>query len=398
MPQEWSNWSGSLRFLPDRIEHPADEAAVARIVAGAHRDGRTVRAVGAGHSSSALVETQEVLVSLDKHQGIVSHDAEAREATLRAGMTLHDASEALLDGGLAMPNLGDVDVQTVVGAVGTGTHGSGMKLQNLASPLVGGTLVTGTGEVRNFSIEKDGDLLRAIRVSLGALGVLTEMRLRLVPAFRLRRQERCGRVDDLMPRLDELARRHRNVDFYWYPRSDEAKLRVHDVEGSATEEVDFGVPVVDRTDWSGRILPRTRDLKFDEMEYALPYDEGPACFEQVRRRVKARHRKEVGWRILYRFVAADDAYLSPHHGRDSVTISLHHNAGLPFWDYFHDIEPIFREHGGRPHWGKKHTMTARELRPLYPEWDRFQRERKRLDPDGIFLNAHLRGLLVEDEP
>jgi FAD/FMN-containing dehydrogenase len=198
-----------------------------------------------------------------------------------------------------------------------------------------------------------------------------------------------------MAHLNELTAQNRNFDFYWYPRSDEAKLRTLN-----PPEVDFDIPyavcVEEEVAWSDEALPKKRTLKFDEMEYAMPADAGPDCFQEVRQRVKAKHRKTVAWRVLYRTVAPDDSYLSPAHGRDTVTISLHHNAGLPFWEYFKDIEPIFRAHGGRPHWGKKHTLTAKELRPLYPQWERFAAVREQMDAPGMFLNPYLRQLLIEN--
>jgi FAD/FMN-containing dehydrogenase len=154
--------------------------------------------------------------------------------------------------------------------------------------------------------------------------------------------------------------------------------------------------VSEQVGWSYEVLSKERSLKFDEMEYALPAEAGPECFQEVRKRVKARHRKSVGWRVLYRTVAADDAYLSPAYQRDSVTISLHQNASLPFWEYFKDIEPIFLDYGGRPHWAKKHTLRAEQLSRLYPMWDRFLEIRRRVDPEGVFLTPYLRKLLLEE--
>lgn len=391
MPSEWSNWSGSLRFTPGSLEKPADEAQLAELVRRAASERRVVRVVGAGHSSSSLVETGDVLVSLERFQGLVSHDTD--EATIRSGMTVHDAGKAFREVGLAMPNTGDVDVQTMAGAIGTGTHGTGKQLQNLASMLIGVRMVNGQGEIAEYSIEQQPDFFRALRVSLGALGIFTQIRLRLVPAFQLHRAEWCTHIDDCLNHLDQLIEENRNFDFYWYPRSDEAKLRTLNPPGESPA-IPFATLQKEYTGWSNEVLPRHRDLKFEEMEYALPVEAGPACFQEVRARVKAKWRKIVGWRVLYRTVAPDDAFLSPYYERDSVTISIHHNAGMPFWEYFADIEPIFRAYGGRPHWGKKHTLKAHHLRPLYPMWDRFLELRHCFDPQGVFLNGYLRELLM----
>lgn len=390
---EWVNWSGSLRFRPASVEKPRDEDALADLIRRAASERRTVRVVGVGHSSSPLVETTDVLVSLEQFQGLQAYDLQTHRAALGAGMTLKDAGEEMLRVGLAVHNLGDVNVQTVAGAIATGTHGSGRTLANLATMLVGGRMITGMGEVVDFSLETHPELTRALRVSLGVIGVLTRLQLQLLPDYRLHRQEWCTPIDDCLKHLDQLIAENRNFDFYWYPRSDEAKLRMLNPPEQAPHDWPFAKLVQDKIGWSTEVISKVRQLKFDEMEYALPAEAGAECFRAVRERVKEKHRQWVAWRILYRTVAPDDSYLSPAFGRPTVTISLHQNAGLAFSPYFEDIEPIFRAYGGRPHWGKKHTLRAAELRPLYPMWDDFTRIRQRFDPKGVFLNPYLHELL-----
>lgn len=394
MANTWTNWSGSLQFTPASIAEPNNEEELAALVRRAAEAKGTVRVAGAGHSSSSLVATDDVLVSLAKFQGLVSHDSARQQAVLRSGMTVHDAGKAFLDVGLATHNTGDVDVQTLAGAIGTGTHGTGKKLQNLSAMLIGARMVNGLGQIVEYNIEQHPDILRALRLSLGILGIFTTIRVQLVPAFQLHRREWCAHIDNCLANLDHLIEENRNFDFYWYPRSDEVKLRTLNSPGAGSRGLPFAKVVKDYTGWSNEVLPRHRELKFDEMEYALPQEAGIECFREVRERVKKKWRKIVGWRVLYRTIAADDAYLSSYYRRDSVTISLHQNAGLSFWEYFTDIEPIFRAYGGRPHWGKKHTLKAHDLRPLYPEWDRFLEIRRMLDPEGVFLNSYLRELLL----
>lgn len=392
MGDDWHNWSGGLSFRPGRLERPASEAEVVALVrrAGA---GQTIRPLGSGHSSSPLVETDQVLVGGERLSGLRRADPAAGRATLGAGTTIRDTSTALLEHGLAMENTGDIDHQQLAGGFATGTHGSGRRLRNLSSQLVGVRLVIGTGEVVAID-EHDPERLAAAQVSLGALGIATEVTLRVLPAFRLRRVERCLGVDELLGDLDGLLDKHRNLDFYWYPRRDEVKLRTLDEVG---DDVPDGHRQVGTTEelvgWSGDILPRVRELRFHEMEYAVPAERGPDCFQAVRERIKERHRKEVAWRVLYRAVAADTAYLSPAHGRDTATISLHHNASLPYLAFFNDVEPIFLEHGGRPHWGKVHNLRGERLLERYPMADRFLNVRAQLDPDGRFLSPYLRELL-----
>jgi FAD/FMN-containing dehydrogenase len=395
MVHKWSNWSGSLGFTPDKIEFPKDEKALSALIRKAAQQGRSLRVVGAGHSSTPLVQTDDILVSLQSFKKIETYSLTQGEATIGTGLTVQEAGQALQKIGLATHNIGDVDVQTLMGAIGTGTHGTGAQLQNLSSMLIGMRMVTASGELVEYSIEKDPEFLQAARVSLGTLGIFTAIRLRLLPAFQLQRREWCTHIEETLAHLDELIAANRNFDFYWYPRSDLSKLRTWNPPSEGLRDLPYAECVEDKTGWSHEMLPKARKVKFDEMEYALPAEQGPACFQEIRPRIKERWRKEVAWRVLYRTVAPDDAYLSPAYGRQTVTISLHHNAGLPFQEYFGDIEPIFRAHGGRPHWGKKHTLQATDLQPLYPRWEAFQAIRKEMDPDCIFLNDYLRQLFGE---
>jgi FAD/FMN-containing dehydrogenase len=367
---------------------------LAGLVRQARERGGVIRALGAGHSSSVpLLASEGTLIRTGAFAGIERVNLERREAWVGAGTTLEALGQALLEKKLGLHNYGDVDVQTVGGAIATGTHGSGKRLQNLATMLAGARVVTGTGEVREFSIENDPTAIRGLRVSLGAMGICTAVRLALVDAYELHRREWCLPFEPAMAQFDVIAAACRNVDMYWYPRSDEVKLRALDRPGRVPDRVESGKLKREECGWAADVLPRTRELKFEELEYALPAEAGPECMRAVRERVKARHRRAVAWRVLYRTVAADDAFLSPAHGRDVVTISLHHNAGLPYEAYFSDVERILRAHGGRPHWAKKHSLDADALRRLYPKWEDFMRLRSQLDPDGVFMSLGMRSLL-----
>ncbi|HYG18092.1 MAG TPA: D-arabinono-1,4-lactone oxidase [Ohtaekwangia sp.] len=395
---EWSNWSGSLKFTPWNFGKPGNEDALRQVIRNCYTEGRQVRLAAAGHSSTPLVETRGTLLHLHHFKGIIRRDDEQQTVTFGAGMTVHEANAALQEIGLALFNTGDVDVQTLAGAIATGTHGTGMKLRNLSSMLRGVRMVDYQGNVREFSSPADERWMNAMRVSLGALGIFTELTVRVVPLFKLTRTEHFTTVDSCLENFDALAGENRNVDFYWYPRSDEIKIRILNEPGQGTTEFPYSFRCVKHEEgWVGEILPRHRELRFDEMEYALPREAGIACFKEVRNRIKARHRKAVAWRVLYRTIAGDANYLSPHYGRDSVSISLHHNAGLPFDAFFNDIEPIFIHHSGRPHWAKKHNLKARQLRPLYPAWEAFQDVRRSLDPEGFFMNHYLKVLIGEYE-
>jgi FAD/FMN-containing dehydrogenase len=393
MELEWVNWSGSIRFRPERAELPRSEEELCEVVATAARQGRKVRAVGALHSSSPIIWSDDVVVSLERLRGVTAADRSTRQATVLSGTRIGEAGPILREAGLALHTVGDIDWQTLAGAISTGTHGTGRRLQNLATVCVGGRLVLADGSVREFDQTREPELVQAVRTSLGVLGIFSEVRLGLMPATRLRRREWCCHVDECLTRLDELIEAHRSFDFYWYPRRDEVKLRTVNFAESPEEKLPFATLLEEQIGWLDEVVAQERRLKFEEIEYALPIEAGPPCFREVRERIKARHRRLVAWRVLYRTVAADDALLSPSHRQDTVMISAHHNAGLPHEEYFADIEQVLRAYGGRPHWAKKHTLTAAELRPLYPQWDRFQQIRRELDPAGVFLTAPMQQLL-----
>ncbi|ACO48186.1 D-arabinono-1,4-lactone oxidase [Deinococcus deserti] len=396
-PFTFLNWSGSLRFTADELARPRSEEELASLVRSSAAAGATVRVCGHGHSSVPLMQTKQQLISLEYLRGLIDHNGDEQTATVWAGTPLREVGEALYQAGLALHNYGDVATQYIAGAFGTGTKGTGRRLRDLSSALIQVRFVTASGEVQEWNENEHPDQLRAARVSLGTLGIFTQLKLRVLPTYDLHRQEFCTTTALCLEHLDELIEHNRNFDFYWYPRSDAVKLRLLNEPGKEQGALPYARLVKEETSPSWQALPRNRTLKFDEMEYAVPLEAGPACFLEVRDRILERHRQHVGWRVLYRTVEQDDSWLGNASGRASVTISLHQNAGLAYWPFFKDIESIFRAYGGRPHWGKKHTLGGTQLRDLYPHWDDFQLLRGRMDPQGMFLNDYLRALLGEQE-
>ncbi|MGQ7785881.1 D-arabinono-1,4-lactone oxidase [Nesterenkonia sp. K-15-9-6] len=394
----FTNWSGSVSCSPARWLRPVGVDELAETVAETAAHGGTVRPVGSGHSSMPLMSTEDVLVSLDDFSGVCGADVDSGRATVLPGTGLAELGAQLAVHGVALENLGDVDYQAIAGAVGTGTHGSGVRLGNLSSTVVGGELIDGRGEAVAFGEDAGGDtddpLLRAAQVSLGALGVLTRLTLRVEPAYQLHRVNVMTHVDWVLENFDALIAAHRSVDFYWYPRSDLAQVRMLNIPGHEPDPdqpgaVPPGTVKTEETGPSYGIIPNARDLRFEEMEYMLPLDASLEAFRRVRERVKARHRARVGWRILVRTVAPDRAMISNAQRRPTMTIALLQNATLDHQAYFADMEPLLRAFGGRPHWGKKHSLRAPELRELYPEWEDFLEVRDRMDPERVFLNDHL---------
>jgi FAD/FMN-containing dehydrogenase len=392
MTETWCNWSGSVRCTPVRRERPSSEAQLAALLRGAAAEGLGVRVAGRGHSHTPLVATDGLLLELDALSGIETCDASAREATLRGGTRLAEIGAPLQAHGLAMENLGDVDVQALAGAIATGTHGTGSTLRSLSNQVVGLRLYTATGDRLECSEAKDPHVFEAARVALGSFGVIAAVRLRLVPAYRL--HERIWR-EDTLPALEALPERiaaNRHFEFFWLPQKDRLELKA--LHPSA---LPAGVVAERRRERVGpahEILPSLRDVRHVEMEYAVPAEHGVACFLELRERMRRRH-PDVFWPVEYRTLAADAIPLSPAYGRDTVTLSLHQGVDLPYQDLFADGEAIFRNHAGRPHWGKLHSRTAPELRDLYPRWGDFHAVRRELDPGGRFLSAYLRELFGE---
>jgi FAD/FMN-containing dehydrogenase len=336
------------------------------------------------------VATPGYVVSLDDWAGIESCDPSRLEATVRAGTKLTALGEALLARGLATANLGDIDVQSLGGALGTGTHGTGRSLPNLSAQVAALRLVLASGEVVECSAEREPDLFAAARVSFGALGVISAARLRLLPAYRLHERTRRQSLAETLERLAEDVAGNRHFEFFWFPARDVVETKA--LNPTAAEPDSLAGRKYERIGWSAKILPSVRELKFHEMEYSVPAEAGPACMRAVEARMRARW-ADVQWPVEYRTLRADDAWLSTAHERETVTISIHQDAGLPCRELFGDLEGVFREHRGRPHWGKLHTLRAPELAALYPRFDDFRALRRRLDPRGVFGNDHLRELL-----
>jgi FAD-linked oxidoreductase len=426
----WRNWAGTVRCTPAAIVRARTEQEVAEAVAAAVRAGRRVRVAGSGHSYSPLVSTDGTLISLERLRGVIAVDAARGEATVWAGTRLRDLGDPLWAAGVAMENLGDTHAQALAGAIATATHGTGIDLGSVSTQVVGLTLVTAAGRIVECSEEHEPELFRAARVGLGCLGVVTRVRLRVLPAYHLRMQTRA---EDLETVLGELERRlnRRHFEFWYWPDTERVVSRTSDVaDGPPTESalmrflqqvvVENGgllalsviaraVPAWadeisgvlarlgaarDKVDRAYRVLATPRLVKLVEMEYSVPAASGPDCLREVKAWLDASD-VPVSFPIEYRYVAADEDPLSPHQGRASAMIDLQQFAGMPYQEYFAAGEAIFERYGGRPHWGKLHSRSAEELRELYPRWDEFAAARRRWDPAGVFVNAHLARTLGE---
>ena len=388
-PREWQNWSGSVVCRPAFRAAPTTESEVADLVRAAVRAGQPVRVAATGHSFVPLCASDGVLLSLSELRGVVWADRAAGLATVWAGSTIQQLGPLLREHGVAMANLGDIDRQGIAGAISTGTHGTGRGLGSISTQVVGLRLVSAAGELIDCDADLEPELFHCARVGLGAFGVLTRVTLRVLPAYRLHERKWEEPFDVCMARIDEHVAATRHFEFFWRPRTDRCEMKALQPTEAAPESV--AGRAGERIGWSDEIFPSERNVKFNETEFALPEAVGPDCIREIRALMQTSH-KDVQWPLEYRTLAADEIPLSPAQGRATVTISVHEAAERPYQRFFADVEAVFRHHGGRPHWGKHHTHRAAELRALYPQWERFQALRRRVDPRARFLNDYLRDL------
>jgi L-gulono-1,4-lactone dehydrogenase len=424
----WHNWAGNQRAVPARVERPASTDDVVRAVRRAAGDGLRVRAVGSGHSFSPAAVTDGVLLRLDRLRGLRGLDHGTGLVTVEAGMTLRDLNALLAAAGRALTNLGDVDAQTVSGAISTSTHGTGRDSGQIAAQVHGLELVLADGSVVTCG---PGDrLLDAARVSLGALGVITAVTLRTEPAFLLRAVEEPMRYDKVLDGLDELTRANEHFEFYWFPHTDSALTKRNNrTDGPAQplprlrgwfddvfvsnhlfgftcrlgRRVPAVVPRVNRlaavllsgreyVEASHRVFTSPRRVRFLEMEYALPRADLVPVLRELRTAVD-----RGGWRVSFpvevRVTPADGAWLSTAHGRDTAYVAVHQYVGSGLDDYFAAAERIFVAAGGRPHWGKLHTRDVHQLAGLYPRMSDFIAFRDELDPERRFGSEYLSRVL-----
>lgn len=422
----WSNWAGNQRGSATAILRPGSVADVTEAVRAAAAEGRRIRVTGSGHSFTAIALADDRRMELSELDTTVSVDVANRLVTVPAGMTLHTLNSLLARHGLALPNLGDIDAQTVAGAISTGTHGTGASYGCLSTFVDAITLVTGSGEVLRCSADEHPDVFAAARVSLGALGVLVEVTLRCVDAFVLHAHERPAALADVLADLPTLIGGHDHVEFYWFPYTSRVQVKTNDRVpandrplsrwrgwldddflsntvfagacriGRAVPALAPGISAVSAralterqyTGRSDRVFCTPRRVRFVEMEYGLPREALPEALAALQRIVDGLPFK-VLFPVEVRFTAADDIWLSHGYGRDSAYIAVHQYVGTPYEPYFRAFEEVAAGLGGRPHWGKLHYRDAASLAPAYPRFGDFLAVRDRLDPDHRFANAHL---------
>ncbi|MDE2182094.1 MAG: FAD-binding protein [Alphaproteobacteria bacterium] len=424
----WSNWSGGVSCRPQAIVAPKDEVELAAAIRKAEGQ---VRVPGSGHSFNPLNATDGTLIDLSAFTGLQGCDPGSERATIAAATPLWGIGSLLHPLGYALKNMGDIDRQTLGGAVGTGTHGTGRTLGSFSAEVASFRLVLASGEVVHCSPTENVEIFAAGRTALGLLGVMTEIDMKVRPVYKLAERQFLHPISELFRQLDGLVTANRHFEFFWFPYADVAvckslnvtnanaptrhsakTLRMKGERRTAAEYVYAAsnevlprlpfltgpmhrlfskfMPGQERVRWSHEIFPNTRTVRFNEVEYAVPYQKGPDVVREIAEMIRKR-KIVTGFPIEYRTVAADDVWLSPFYERASATIAVHQYWRFNSTELFEACEAIFRGYGGRPHWGKLHTRAANELAALYPKFEDFKAVRRRLDPKGKFLNDYLRG-------
>jgi FAD-linked oxidoreductase len=428
----WSNWSGSVICKPRQIVRPKDEVDLAACLRST-KD--AMRAVGSGLSISPLCATDGVLLELTRFSGLTGFDPENNIATIGAATPLWEIASLLHPEGYALGNMGDNDRETLGGAVASGTHGSGWSLGSLSADVGSFNLVTTRGEVLRCAPDDNAEIFAAGRVSLGLFGAVTEIGMKVRPRYKLAKSYFIHSVDETFRQLDGMVRANRHFEFFWYPYNDhivckslnETDARAPEprsaqamrlrgarpnLKSHAMRAIYEALPYMPgmqksahrvlavlrrsfgRVRWSNETFPSPRLVRFSEMEYAVPYEDGPDAVREIAAAIRKK-RIVTGYPIVFRVVDGDDIWLSPFYGRKCATISVHQYHRHDPKELFDTCEDIFRDYGGRPHWGKWHTMTATEAAKLYPKYEAFRMLRRRIDPEGKFLNRYLRGILPE---
>jgi L-gulonolactone oxidase len=426
----WTNWAGDQSCRPAEILAPANREELAAALVAAAGAGRKVSVAGSGHSFTEAALSEGTLLRIEALRGVIDADPGSGLVKVGAGAVLADLNEELAGLGLAMENLGDIDSQTVAGAISTGTHGTGARLRNISAQVEGLELVLADGSVRHLTAATHPELLRAARVGVGALGAIAAVTLRCVPAFTLRRVDSPRPREEVLDSFQELADANDHFELFTFPYADNALV----LERNRSEEeprprgrvagylndvvlenwalgalsatgkaLPKSIPALSRlagrlasgsrtVDRSDRVFVNDRRVRFTEMEYGVPREHGPEAARRVIEWVRD-NRYPVFFPIEMRVAAGDDASLSPSHGRDTAYIAVHQYRGMEWRPYFEAVEAIMDSYGGRPHWGKRHFQTAATLAPRYPAWAEFQAAREELDPGRTFANEYAERVL-----
>ncbi len=425
----WSNWAGNQQTGSVLVSKPQTESELQQVVQNAQTSGRRVKAVGSGHSFTAIAVAEEVLVDLSKYDEILAIDKINQTVTVQSGIQLSKLNQALYENSLAMQNLGDIAYQTIAGAISTSTHGTGAKFTGIANQVVALRVVLADSSIVECSANVNAELFSCARVGLGAIGLISTVTLKVVPAFNLAVIEEPMRLDEVLQNLDLHVDSNDHFEFFWVPhtgwaltkRNNRNNLPIepmskmsHWYSKTLMENYAFGavcmlgkarpslipklakaLPSSGRNEYSDashKVFASKRIIKFYEMEYAIPREACAEALNRVRRMVT-----DSGFFLNFpvevRFTAPDEIPLSTASNRESAYIAVHIYKGMNYVPYFTEVESIMNSYQGRPHWGKLHFQNASTLASRYPQWDVFQSVRNQVDPKRMFSNQYLETVL-----
>jgi FAD-linked oxidoreductase len=429
MSKTLKNWAQNVRWNPNEVAFPSSQEEVQQLVQQAIENHRRIRLIGTGHSFTPLCSTAELLISLDNYQGIIEVDKMTNQVRVKAGTKLWKLGALLFQEGLAMENLGDIDVQSIAGTISTGTHGTGTGFGSISTQVVALRFINGKGELVSCSPSEQPELFKAAQVSLGCLGIITEITLQCVPAYRLRLENKKEPIQEVLASLEERKKQHRNFEFYWIPHTETAWTKTSNIaENSEPDKLNFfnywteyvlenyvfklfceyarwfpsqnelvskitaaSISNVAKVYQSHKVYATKRMVKFYEMEYSIPAE----CYQDVFKDIKkllAAKKFRVHFPIENRWVRQDDIYMSPAYGRDAAYIACHVYNKKEYREYFDALEPIFKSYQGRPHWGKMHNFTKEDVVRSYPKFIDFLNFQKQQDPDKLFVNPYVQQL------
>ncbi|MDM5234056.1 D-arabinono-1,4-lactone oxidase [Lysinibacillus pakistanensis] len=429
--EKWTNWAGNVISYPGEMYLPQSIEDVVQIVKQARESGKTIRVTGAAHSFSAVAMPEHIALSLHNMRGLIAVNEEKQEATLWAGTYLYEIGPSLAKHGFALSNMGDIQEQSIAGAVSTGTHGTGVTLGSLSSTVTKWGFVDGTGTYREHTRGLD-DLSESLHVSLGMLGVLVKVTIKVIPLYGL---HYIGTRDTLTNGLSIFAediRQHRHVEWFYFPGSETIQVkRMNAVDpvyqsdwsrrieimklqivengaflamselckwkpslsGAMSKIAAANVVEGEKTGISYEIYPSPRSVKFQESEYAIPLMYFEACMEEIHATFK-KGLFNVHFPLECRTTAGEAGFLSPTQGHESAFIAFHMYKGMPEEPYFEWIHTMMKKYKGRPHWGKQNHLTAGYVYELYPDIEKFLAIRRQYDPDNVFFTGYLRKLFT----
>ncbi len=428
------NWAGNIKWNPSQTVYPETEEGIREVVLRAANNGKKLRVIGTGHSFTPVCVTDDILMSLDKYQGLVRVNQDKLQATVRGGTKLNNLGDLLYQHGLAMENLGDIDVQSIAGTISTGTHGTGAQFGTISTQVIALRFINGEGEIISCSQTENVELFKAAQVSLGLLGVIVELTIQCVSAYKLSLVNKVEPVDQVMSTLQARLKDNRNFEFYWFPytnklitkTTNEATDIVPDkvnffnywseyvLENYAFKLVcEYGswfpnqapkiaqftadmASNVNKVAHSHKVYATQRMVRFMEMEYNIPAEAYTDVWKDVTSAIN-KHRFNVHFPLENRWVKRDDIYMSPAYGRDSAYIACHVYHKKDCKPYFKVLEEIFKAYDGRPHWGKMNTLTVEDVVERYPKYPEFMKFVQLHDPQGIFMSPYMSTLLTNEK-